>query len=402
MARVNPGAHAADGAETARTHTASPQHMMRRRHFAAALGAAAIAPGLRAAENGVTDNEVVFGHTGILTGPLGGQIKIMLAGAELAFAESRAQGGVNGRKVRIVSLDDELKPDRAVANYEKLLGSENVFGFFGCVGSATTAASAALLQKSGAPWVAGYAVADSARDKLKGNGFFVRATSGREAQSLVQHLTTIGVTKIGVAMLDNPGGKEAASLVDAALSSQKLQATASVFLKGDGSNVADAAGTLATSAPQAVIMYLGGALPGELMKAGWAKGFSPMYYGMSIVAGEVTVKVAGEKARGLAISQVMPYPWSESDATTREYRRLAEAAKVPVGYYSFEGYVNALVLLEALRRSGRELSRSRLIGALRNLRMRVAGMDLDYAANGLTGSRFVELVQVTHEGRFVR
>jgi len=376
--------------------------MMQRRRFAAALGAAAFAPGLRAAETGVTDTEVMFGHTGILTGPLGGQIKIMLAGAELAFAESRAQGGVNGRRVRIVSLDDELKPDRAVANYERLLGAEGVFGLFGCVGSATTAAAAPLLQKSGAPWVAGYAVADSARDKLKGCGFFVRATSGREAQALVQHLTTIGVTKIGVAMLDNPGGKEAAALVDAALSAQKLQATASVFLKGDGGNVKESADALAKSAPQAVIMYLGGALPGELMKAGWAQGFSPMCYGMSIVAGEVTAKVAGEKARGLAISQVMPYPWSESDATAREYRRLAEAAKVPVGYYSFEGYLNALVLLEALRRSGRELTRARLIGVLRSLRMRVSGMDLDFAANGLTGSRFVELVQVTHDGRFVR
>lgn len=376
---------------------------MQRRQFAAALGAAAFAPGLlRAAEPGVGDAEVVFGHTGILNGPLGGQIKIMLAGAELAFAESRAQGGVHGRRVRIVSLDDELKPERAVANYEKLLGAEGVFGFFGCVGSATTAAAAPLLQKAGAPWVAGYAVADSARDKLKGTGFFVRATSGREAQSLVQHLTTVGVTKIAVAMLDNPGGKEAAALVETALSAQKLQATAAVFLKGDGSNVKDAADALAKSAPQAVIMYLGGALPGELMKAGWAQGFSPMYYGMSIVAGEVTAKVAGEKARGLAISQVMPYPWSESDPTTREYRRLAEAAKVPVGYYSFEGYLNALVLLEALRRSGRELTRGRLFGTLRSLKMRSAGMDLDYTLNGLTGSRFVELVQVTHDGRFVR
>lgn len=375
--------------------------MIQRRHFATALAAAAFAPHLRAAEPGVTDNEVVFGHTGILNGPLGGQIKVMLAGAELAFAESRAQGGAAGRRVRIVSLDDELKPDRAVANYEKLLG-DGVFGFFGCVGSATTAAAAPMLQKSGAPWLAGYAVADSAREKLKGNGFFVRATTGREAQSLVQHLTTIGVTKIGVAMLDNPGGKEAAALVEAALASHKLQAAASVFLKGDASNVKESSETLAKAAPQAVLMYLGGALPGELMKAGWAQGFSPMYYGMSIVAGEVTVKVAGEKARGLAISQVMPYPWSESDPVTREYRRLAEAAKVPVGYYSFEGYLNALVLLEALRRSGRELTRSRLIGTMRSLKMRTAGMDLDYAANGITGSRFVELVQVTHDGRFVR
>ena len=75
--------------------------MIQRRQFAAALGAAVFAPQLRAAEPGVTDSEILFGHTGILNGPLGGQIKVMLAGAELAFAESRAQGGAAGRRVRV-------------------------------------------------------------------------------------------------------------------------------------------------------------------------------------------------------------------------------------------------------------------------------------------------------------
>ena len=63
--------------------------------------------------------------------------------------------------------------------------------------------------------------------------------------------------------------------------------------------------------------------------------------------------------------------------------------------------MNALVLLEALRRSGRELTRGRLIGTLRQPEACAPGMDLDYAQR-LTGSRFVELVQVTHDGRFVR
>ncbi len=372
--------------------------MLQRRRFSAALGAAAFAPTLRAAEPGVSDSEVVFGHTGILTGPLGGPVKAMLGGAQLAFAGAE----VAGRRVRLVSLDDELKPDRAIANYEKLLGAEGVFGFFGCVGSATAAAAAPLLQKSGAPWVAGYAVADSAREKLKGTGFFVRATSGREAQALVQHLTTVGVTQIAMAVLDNPGGKEAAALVEAALEARQLKPAASVAVKGDGANVDEAAATLAKASPQAVIMYLGGTLPGQLMKACWAAGTSPMFYGMSIVSGEVVAKVVGDKGRGLAISQVMPYPWSESDATTRDFRKAADAAKVPVGYYSFEGYIAGLVLLEALRRAGRDLTRAKLFSAMRGLKMRVAAMDLDFTLNGLTGSRYVELVQVTHDGRFVR
>lgn len=148
---------------------------------AASLGLFSVA---RAAENGVTDTEVVLGHTGILSGPLGAPIKVVMAGAGLAFDAVNAQGGVSGRKIRLVSLDDELSPEKAVANYEKLLGEHRAFAFFGCVGSATTAAAAKVLSQSGAPMVAGYAVSDSAREKVMGSGYFVRATFAREAQAL--------------------------------------------------------------------------------------------------------------------------------------------------------------------------------------------------------------------------
>ncbi|REN18705.1 ABC transporter substrate-binding protein, partial [Mycobacterium tuberculosis] len=111
---------------------------------------------------------------------------VVMAGAGLAFDAVNAQGGLSGRKIRLVSLDDELKPEKAVANYEKLLAEHRVFAFFGCVGSATTAAGAKVLNQSGAPTVGGYAVSDSAREKVGGAGYFVRATFAREAQALVQ------------------------------------------------------------------------------------------------------------------------------------------------------------------------------------------------------------------------
>jgi branched-chain amino acid transport system substrate-binding protein len=376
---------------------------MQRRSLIAAAAAVAAPAFLQVAraDAGVGPNEIVFGNTGVLTGPLGGPVKAMLAGAELAFADSRANGGVHGRTIKIVSLDDELQPPKAVANYEKLL-ADGVFAFFGCVGSGTTAAGAAVLARSGAPMVGGYAVADSAREKAKGAAYVVRASTGREAQALVQHLTTIGVTQIAVAHLDNPGGQEALALVEQALAAHKLKPRASAAVKGDASNAGETAKALAAALPQAVIMYLGGPLAGEVMKATWALGGAPMFYGMSIVPGELTAKVAGERARGLAISQVVPYPWGEVDPAVREYRRLAEAAKAPVSYYTWEGYLNAMVLLEALKRAGRDLTRPKLHAVMRSLKVRLAGMDIDFTGGGPTGSRFVELVQVTEGGRFVR
>ncbi|MBI5719705.1 MAG: ABC transporter substrate-binding protein [Burkholderiales bacterium] len=375
---------------------------MKRRHLVTWAAGAPFVRAARAAEPGVGNEEVVFGQTGILSGPLGAQINVMLAGAQLAFGETARAGGVHGRRVRIVSLDDELQPPKAVANMRRLLEQESVFGFFGCVGSATTAATADLLLGSGAPALGGYAVADSARAKVKGAAYFVRATSGREAQALVEHLVTIGITRIGVAVLDNPGGQEAHALIAAALALHRLTPAAVASVKGDAGNAADAARALAAAAPQAVLMYLGGALPGELMKACWAIGWQPQFYGMSIVAGEVVFKIAGPRTRGLAISQVVPYPWGQAEPLVAQYRQLAEAAKVPVGYYSFEGYLNGRVLLEALNRCGRELTRARMHATLRALKLRLAGMPLDFTSGDATGSRFIELVQVSHEGRFVR
>lgn len=376
--------------------------MIRRRTCLAAPAALAL-PWVARAEPGVSDQEVLIGQTGILSGLLGGPINAMLAGAGLAFDEASRNGGIAGRRLRLRSLDDELKPDKAADNLRQLLdGPQPVFALFGCVGSGTTAATLPLAQKAGVPMVAGYAVADSVRARGEGTAYFMRATAGREAEALVQHLTTIGITRIAAAVLDNPGGQEALALIGTALAAHKLEPVASGSVRGDAGNAAEVAKKLVDARPQAVLMYLGGTLPGELMKATWALGAQPSFYGMSIVAGEVTAKVAGAKARGLAISQVVPYPWAQADPLVTRYRGLAEAAKVPVGYYSFEGFLAGQVLVEALRRCGRDLTRERLHAALRGLRMRLAGMNVDFTGGGVTGSRFVELVQVSHEGRFVR
>jgi branched-chain amino acid transport system substrate-binding protein len=371
---------------------------MQRRPFLYAAAAALAAPHVARAQGA----DIVLGHSGILGGPLGVPVKGLLAGAQLAFAPVNAQGGLGGRKLRVVSLDDELKPDLAVANYRKLLTEHRAQAFFGCVGSGTTAAAAAVLKESGVPLVGGFAVADSARDKTQGAAYFVRATTGREAEALVRHLTTIGVTRITVAHLDNPGGAEALKLLEAALAAHQLKPLAAAALKGDGSNAATVAETVTGGDAQVVVMYLGGTLGGELMKAVWARGRQPQFYGMSIVPGEVIAKVVGERARGLAISQVVPYPWNEADPTVREYQRLAQAAQAPVGYYTFEGYANALVLLDALRRAAPDFSPQRLHAMLKATRLRIVNMTVDFSAGHHTGSRFVELVQVTHEGRFVR
>lgn len=379
---------------------------MRRRTLAAAAATLAVPwLGTRAlaADAAPDDREIVLGNSAILSGPLGRAVQDFLAGARLHFDAVSAQGGVNGRRIRLVSLDDELQPQKAVANCRSLLADARAFAFFGNVGSGTIAAATPVLRESGAPLIGNFAVSDSVRDGAAGAAYFVRATYGREAEKLVEHLGTIGIRRIAVATLANPGGEEVLALVRRAASAGGIgDVVASAGMRSDGSNIAEMGRTLAAANPQAVIVFVSGPPVAELMKTVWAAGAQPSFYGMSVVDGLLAARLLGDELKGLAISQVVPWPWSVSDPEAVAYRRLCTAAGQAPGYTGFEGYLNARVAVEGLRRAGRDLRRSGLHAAMQQMTLRLGGLDIDYTGGRHTGSRFVDLVLATRGGRYVR
>lgn len=381
---------------------------MSRRRFVIAAGAALCAPALSnrafAAAAGVSEKEILLGQSAVISGPLGISVQAFNAGARIAFDEANRRGGVNGRTIRVVTLDDELKADKAVANYKSLLAEQKVFAFFGGVGTGPIGAATPILRESNAPLIGNYAVGDAVREKAKGAAYFVRASYGREAERLVGLLDTIGQTRIAVAHLANPGGQEVLGLVKAAIKARDpgRDVVAAGGVGNDGSGAVETGKAIAAAQPQAVIMFLSGPPIAELMKTVWAAGVSPTFYGLSTVAGEVVAKVLAGQLRGLSIAQVVPYPWSESDAATRDYRNQCLAAKAEPNYYTYEGWLNAQVMIEALRRSGRDLTREALHATMRGLKTRWGTMEVDYTTGNATGSRLVELVHVRADGTFIR
>ena len=119
------------------------------------------------------------------------------------------------------------------------------------------------------------------------------------------------------------------------------------------------------------------------------------------LSSELLAKALDSKFRGFAISQVVPYPWSEADATASTFRNSIVAATT-VTYASYEGYINGLILLEGLKRCGQTLTRRTFHAAIRSIRGQVAGLQVDFTSESPTASRFVEIVHVTRQGRFVR
>ena len=378
------------------------RHTLNRRHVLVA-GVAASTVGMpafvQAAPAGSSSADLVIGQTAGLSGPFGPFVKRVFAGASLALDSANARGGVGGRRVRLVSLDDALNPATAAANCKRLIEDEGALALYGSVG-ATIAPALPMLRQAGMALVAPYALPDALREQAKGVAFCTRASFQREIEVLVRQLTTIGVTRIGFAHVTVATSAEAT--LNAELQKHQLSATGVAKIAPDGSNLAEGIKALNDAHPQAVILALDTTQASRLAQAMWAMDGAPRFYGTSLMDGELLWRKLDGKTKGFVVAQVTPYPWNGANPDMLRFQALCKAAGLPPSYQALEGYLGARVLLEGLQRAGRDPTRAGVQRAVSNLNMRLAGIDINFAGGAHTGSRFVELVQVTEEGRFLR
>lgn len=379
---------------------------MKRRALVGA-GAVALAGvgGLTWAQTGsepASERDIVIGQSVVLTGPLGGPAKLFISGAQMAFDAQNASGGIQGRRLRLVVLDDELNPAKAAANFGALAKEHRALVLFGAFGTQTVSAALPTLKSTGLPLIGNFAVADPVREEMRGLAYFVRADYKREAQAIVRHLRTVGISRVAVAYFGGPGGDGVLVPIREELARDKLDIVGSAPVKNDGSNLSDVVKQLAGSHAQAFILSLGGPVVAKLLQALLAQGVTPSFYGLSSVSGELVAQTMGADLKGLTLTQVVPYPWAATEPLAREFRRRAQTAGTVVNYASYEGYLNALVLIEALKRCGKNLSPERLHSVMKSLNLRLDNFLVDFSANGVTGARFIELVRVTAGGHFVR
>jgi branched-chain amino acid transport system substrate-binding protein len=377
---------------------------MKRRVLVQTAGASAMVlfPGLNISALGAEKDPIAIGRSAVLSGMIGAQSQAYTDGAELAFQMVNRKGGIAGRPIKLISLDDGLVPGRTVSNCEKLIVGERVTALIGLVGSANLIAVEPLLRQRGVPVVGAIGVSDSARAATRDTAYFVRAGYGREMEKIVQQVTTIGVRRIALAYAANPGGEEVKTVFLNSLQRLGINPGVAVAASNDGGNVADCAAAIAAGQPQVVVLGSGGSIPAKIIEALNNRAVFPSYYGMSVVPGEATAQALGSKLRSLVISQVVPYPWANDDPPIQAFRTQAGAASVTVNYTSFEGYINALLLAEVLKRCGGDLSPSKLHMTLRQFKGRIGGMNIDFAGDSNTGSKFVELVYLSGTGKFTR
>lgn len=383
---------------------------MRRRQVLSAMGygvglsaAGGWASLAQAQSTGVKDNLIVLGQSAAFSGPaqqLGVQYHL---GAMLHFEAVNAKGGINGRRIELRRLDDGYEPDRCAANTRQFL-SDDVFALFGYVGTPTTLAALPLATQAKVPVFAPLTGADSLREPLDRHVVHIRASYNEETAAIVRQVTGVGIKRIAVFHQDDGYGKAGLAGVQSALKAQNLEPVAVGAVPRNSDQVAPAVKAILAAKPEAIVQIGSYQACAVFIRQARRAGYSGNFYNVSFVGTQALLDELGAEAKGVAVSQVMPYPYSLATPLAAEYQAAHKDKRGVVPNYSgMEGFVAAKLFTEVLRRAGRGLTREGFLATLDGLqKIDLGGFQLEFGPNQRVGSRFVELTLLTEDGRVRR
>jgi branched-chain amino acid transport system substrate-binding protein len=347
--------------------------------------------------------QIKVGQTAGFTGPVAAGVKEITDGAKLYLDAVNAKGGIGGQTVDLVSLDDNFDPKNAAANARKLI-DQGVVALFLTRGTPHSQAILPLLTEHKVPLIAPSTGAMALHQPVNPWVFNVRATYQREAEKAVNHLILIGMDKIALVQVDDTFGADAATGALKGFTASKKQPVLHEKYNRTKPDFSAIVPKLVAAQVQAVMFIGSGDAVVDGVNQLREAGSRAQLVTLSNNASSGFVKSLKDHARGTIISQVFPYERSLAAPIVKEAHDLIQAkgggAVTPA---MLEGFAAAKVLVEGLRRAGRDPSRSSLQRGLDSMtKVDIGGLELSYSPSDHTGLVYSELSIVGTDGKFKR
>jgi ABC-type branched-subunit amino acid transport system substrate-binding protein len=355
---------------------------------------------------GVTDKEILIGSCSALEGPSRALGTETVAGAKAYFNLVNNEGGVNGRKLRLLAYDDSYDPTKAQACFDRLL-NEKVFalGFF--VGTPTAVKYVPLAESAKVPLVGLFTGAQTLYTPLRHWVVNVRASYYDETQEQIEGAwDKLGYRKIGVIYPEDAFGAAVLGGVTEALKAKSAEPVKVASYERQTANVGGAIDTVRAANPDAVVVVGPPNTVAPILKQSHAQGWKPLFLTVSFVGTDELISEAGSDAEGMVITQVVPPYYLTDLKTVALYRRtLSKYAPTALpNFVSLEGFVDAWVMVEGLKRAGKEPTREGLIRGIESIHEPDLGLGpqlkLNYSAKSHKGFDHV-IPSVVRGGRAV-
>jgi branched-chain amino acid transport system substrate-binding protein len=352
---------------------------------------------------GVSASAIRIGQSAPLTGSnaeLGNDIR---KGALAYFAKVNDAGGLHGRKLELLSLDDANQVPRAEANTLTLVQDARVFALFGYASATLSRPALPLVEKHGVPFLAPFTGADPMR-LFNRHVYNMRASYADELEKIVEHFVPLGVKRFAIVYYDDLVGRENYSAVERALRKRALEPVSTAALKDRAKPDIDAAvKSVAQGTPDVVILTTLYKASADFVKLARASGVAAQMASTSFPGASPLAKELGKEGAGVIVATVVPPPTKRALRVVQEYQAAIEklTGRKEYSFTSFEAYIGAKVMAEAMRRAGPRLTREAFERELEGLReFDAGGYTVDFSSTRHNGSSFVELTVIGKDLKF--
>jgi ABC-type branched-subunit amino acid transport system substrate-binding protein len=312
-----------------------------------------------AQQQGVTDTEIVLGDILPLTGPPALLGVAHNLGVKVAVAEANAAGGINGRKLRLISEDDGYVPSRTIQGVRKLINNDKIFAFTSISGTAQAEAAMPVIKQTGIPAMAPITTYEGLYKPVVKNVFAVGYDMQEAVYELVSRLADkFPGKKWAVISQDDDYGENVRQGFERAAKEKKLQVVSSqIFKKGQSDFSSE---ILKVKQAGAEALMAGGVLGENIAMAKELE-----RNGLKIPMGVTYVSrvPASAKMMGAAGENVytVDYVYLESSPEAKAFmdkvaKYLAPEEQAKVNRYTFTGYAATRALFDAMGRCGKNLT----------------------------------------------
>jgi ABC-type branched-subunit amino acid transport system substrate-binding protein len=327
---------------------------------------------------GVTDNEILLGSSAALSGNAASLGTNIISGAKIAVSEINEAGGINGRKVRFISYDDQYDPPKAIENTQKLINENKVFALFNYVGTPTGVKVAPIVAEAQIPLVGMFTGAHAFREPVQKYIFNIRGSYYQETELVTKYFVDDGGLKnIAVLYQADAFGLDGLEGEKIALLARGLKPAVLGSYERGTTNVETAAQTILASNAEAVIMIGTYSPLAKFVRLVKEKRPKMLFHAVSFVGPEAFVKELKNDTENVFVTQVVPptYYGALFGAVKKYIDGLAKYDPgIAPTFGGLEGYVNTKVLAEGIRLAGRNLTREGLVAALESLENFDAGI----------------------------
>ncbi len=322
--------------------------------------------------------EIVLGMSTALSGPAADLGKNMKQGVLVGLARANRAGGIHGRSLNLIALDDGYEPTRTAPNMRKLIQQERVLAVIGNVGTPTAIAAVPIANEQKtllfAPFTGAGVLRKNPPDRYVMN---YRASYAEETAAMIDALVKIGKLKTDeIAFFTQRDGYGDAGFIGGitALKRHGLQDENTVVHARYERNTLAVENALAniliaSPPPRAIIMVGAYAPCAKFIKLAVESEFEAVFLNVSFVGSAPLAREFGNTSPQLIVTQVVPHPQEKNLPIVEEYRAdlVKQFPSATPTFGSLEGYIASRIFLKALEKINGKLDRESVIDALENL-----------------------------------